>query len=235
MEELDLKEIFNIFWARKAEIAIIIIIAIFVGAIYSFILLKPKYTSSTTVLLTQVNSENKDNDSQITQTDITLNKNLLSTYSKLIESKAVLSRVITELGSIDNLSEDSLKKSIKVSDIADTAMISISVTNKDPNDAAVIANKIAEVFNEKISDIYKINNVYVVDRAEPNAIPSNINHVKDFVIFTFIGIVIACGYVLLTNMLDTTIKTEADIEKVTGLKILSSIPDYDIEVKGGKK
>ena len=33
------------------------------------------------------------------------------------------------------------------------------------------------------------------------------------VIFGFIGIVIACGYVLLINMLDNTVKTEADIEK----------------------
>ena len=37
-------------------------------------------------------------------------------------------------------------------------------------------------------------------------------------------------------MLDTTIKTEEDVEKTTGLLVLTSIPDYNIEVsrKGGR-
>ncbi len=51
----------------------------------------------------------------------------------------------------------------------------------------------------------------------------------------FVGIVIACGYVLLVNMIDNTVKTEADIEKITGLKVLASIPNYDTEAKGGKR
>ena len=37
-------------------------------------------------------------------------------------------------------------------------------------------------------------------------------------------------------MLDNTVKTEEDIEKVTGLVVLTSIPDYETElrnVKGG--
>lgn len=32
-------------------------------------------------------------------------------------------------------------------------------------------------------------------------------------------------------MLDNTIKTEQDVENATGLLILSSIPNYDIELK----
>jgi len=32
-------------------------------------------------------------------------------------------------------------------------------------------------------------------------------------------------------MLDTTIKTEQDVENATGLLVLSSIPNYDMEQK----
>ncbi len=234
MEELDLKELFNIFWERKLEIVLIILICIVVGAVYSYAILKPKYTSYTTLLLTQVTNNNSEDNTSITQTDLTLNSKLVSTYSELIKSNAVLREVIDNLN-IQNLNEESLKNSIKVSAVTDTEMIKISVTNENPNYAEIIANKIAEVFSEKIADIYKINNVYVVDKAEVSEIPSNVNHTKDIVIFTFIGIVVACGYVLLVNMLDNTVKTEADIEKITGLKVLASIPDYDTEVKGGKR
>lgn len=235
MEELDLKELFNIFWQRKLEIATIILIFVIIGAVYTYAILQPKYTSYTTLLLTQVNGNNETgNDTSITQTDLTLNSKLISTYSEIIKRDAVLREVIDDLN-IKNLTEDSLRRSIKVSSISDTEIIKIEVTNENPNYAQMIANKIAEVFSEKITDIYKINNVYVLDKAVVSENPSNINHLKDIVIFAFIGVVIACGYALLANMLDNTVKTEADIEKLTGLTVLATIPDYDTEVKGGKR
>ena len=233
MEELDLKELFNIFWERKLEIIAILLVAIVLGAAYSFFMVEPTYSSHTTLLLTQIKGETEGKES-ITQTDLTLNSNLVSTYSELIKSNAVLRKVINELN-INNLDEESLKESIKVSAVSDTAMIKITVTNKNPNYAELIANKTAEVFSEKIAEIYKIDNVYVVDEAEANNVPNNINHTKDVVIFLFIGAVIACGYVLLINMIDNTVKTEADIEKITGLKVLATIPDYETNAKGGNR
>lgn len=236
MEELDLKELFNIFWQRKLEIVTIILIFVIIGAVYTYAILQPKYTSYTTLLLTQVNGNNEtgNDTTSITQTDLTLNSKLISTYSEIIKRDAVLREVIDDLN-IKNLTEDSLRRSIKVSSISDTEIIKIEVTNENPNYAQMIANKIAEVFSEKITDIYKINNVYVLDKAVVSENPSNINHLKDIVIFAFIGVVIACGYALLANMLDNTVKTEADIEKLTGLTVLATIPDYDTEVKGGKR
>lgn len=235
MEELDLKELFNIFWQRKLEIITIILILMIIGAVYTYALLKPKYTSYTTLLLTQVNSSSEaENNTSITQTDLTLNSNLVSTYSEIIKRDAVLKEVIDDLN-IKSLTEEGLRNSIKVSAISDTEIIKIEVTNENPNYAEMIANKIAEVFSEKITDIYKINNVYILDKAQVSETPSNINHAKDIIIFVFIGVVIACGYVLLANMLDNTVKTEADIEKLTGLTVLATIPDYDSEVKGGKR
>lgn len=235
MEELDLKEIFNIFWQRKLEIITIILIITIIGAVYTYALLKPKYTSYTTLLLTQVSSSSEtENNTSITQTDLTLNSSLVSTYSEIIKRDAVLKEVIDDLN-IKSLTEADLRNSIKVSAISDTEIIKIEVTNENPNYAEMIANKIAEVFSEKITEIYKINNVYILDKAQVSEEPSNINHAKDIIIFAFIGVVIACGYVLLANMLDNTVKTEADIEKLTGLTVLATIPDYDTEVKGGKR
>ena len=92
-----------------------------------------------------------------------------------------------------------------------------------------------------VSEIYNINNIYIVDDAEVSDTPSNIHHSKDVVIFGFLGIVIAVMYVLIANMLDTTIKSAQDIEKISGVTVLASIPIYDLaETKskgrrGGKR
>ena len=213
MEELDLKELFLIFWNRKLEILLITIIALIVGVLYSYFYLTPVYKASTTLILAQSSKTvDKTGDSSITQTDLTLNSKLVSTYSEIMKRKSVLSK--------------------------DTELIEITVKNADPEKAALIANEIAKVFSEKVVEIYNISNIYVLDRAEASNVPCNINHAKDLVIFAFIGLVISVIVCLISNMLDTTIKTEEDVEKATGLMVLTSIPDYNIEnnrKKGGRR
>lgn len=241
MEELDLKELFEIFWSKKVQILLIVLIFAVIGVIYTMGFVTPVYTSSTTLVLATSNGENQsttNTTNSITTTDITLNSKLVSTYSVLVRSKDVLGQVISNLG-ID-ISWESLKNNVTVSAVEDTEVIEISVTDGNPQYAADIANEIANVFSNKVAEIYNINNVHIVDEAETPTGPSNINHTKDVVIFAFIGVVVAVIYVLIANMLDTTIKTADDIERQFKLPVLASIPIYGADMqkkkkKGGKR
>lgn len=231
MDELDLKEIFNIFWNKKIQIFIITMICVIIGAIYSFVLIKPDYSSFTTLVLAKTDGTTTNSTTgSITQSDLTLNQKLISTYSELVKSKSVLRTVISNM-SIDNLTEESLKKSVTVTAVEDTELIKITVRNSNPKDAALIANEIAKVFTEQVTSIYNISNIHVVDQAEVSEGPYNINHAKDLILFAFAGIVIASVYVLIANMLDTTVKTAEDVEKNTGLLVLAQIPEYDFDVR----
>lgn len=235
MEELDLKELFLILWNKISLILLITMIAIAIGVGYSYFFLVPEYKSSTTLVLAQsASSIEQNSDGTLTQADVTLNSKLVSTYSELIKSKSILRQVVSDLNR-DDINEANLKRNISVQAIKDTEVIQITVKNKDANIASQVANKIAEVFSEKVVEIYNISNVYILDRAEPSQTPSNINHIKDIVIFAFGGIVISVALVLLINMLDTSIKTEQDIEKTTDLLILGSIPNYNIESRNKKR
>lgn len=234
MEELDLKELFNMFWNKKLQIILIVLIFMLIGVIYTVGFVNPVYTSSTTLVLASTNANSTTN--TITATDITVNSKLVSTYSEIIKSEDVLSKVIENLNI--SLSEDSIRNQVSVTSVKDTEVIKIAVTNENPTYSAQIANEIAKVFTEKVKEIYNIENVQVLDEAKVSSIPSNINHQKDVVIFTFIGIVIAVIYVLIANMLDTTIKTAEDIEKYFKVPVLASIPMYGTEQKkkkGGKR
>lgn len=230
MEELDLKELFFMFWNKKLEIILITLMFVAVGIGYSYFFVKPEYTSTTSLVLAQSSSSGQTGDGAISATDLTMNSKLVSTYSELIKRKAILGQVCENLN-IPESNIQELRGKIRVNSAKNTEIIEISVTNKDPNKAAAIANEIAKVFGEKIVEIYNISNVYLLDRAEANAVPSNINHMKDVVVFAFIGLVIAAVYVLIANMLDNTIKTEQDVEATTELLVLSSIPNYDVEIK----
>lgn len=236
MEELDLKELFNIFWSRKVYIILITVIFILMGIVYTLTMVKPKYKAETSLLLAKIETSTETGKDSITSTEITLNQKLISTYSELIKKKSVLRPVIENLNL--NVSEEALSKNISIKLSNDTEIIEITVINKYPEDAAAIANEVAKVFTEKVAEYYNINNVNVVDKAEVPDAPYNINHTKDVVTFAFIGIVVSAVYALLANMLDTRIKSSEDIEKHTKLTVLAEIPLYESEItlkKGGRK
>ena len=96
-----------------------------------------------------------------------------------------------------------------------------------------VANEVTKVFADTVSDIYKINNVYIVDSAEESIVPCNVNHIRDILIFCAIGLVISAVYVLVSNMFDTTIKDAEDIETNVELITLVSIPFVTDENKKG--
>lgn len=237
MEEIDLKQLFEMFWNKRAQIILIILIFIVIGIIYSVGFITPMYSSSTTLVLagteTSATDQNQTTEA-ITATDITINSKLVATYSELVKSKNILGQVISNLGI--NVNEEDLRKNVKVTSVEDTELIEITVSNENPEYAAKIANETAEVFKEKIAgEIYKINNVYIVDQATVANTPSNVNYLKDIVIFAFIGAVVAAMYVLILNMLDTTVKTQEDIEASIKLPVLVSIPIYDSDMQKLKK
>ncbi len=222
MEEIDLKEMFNMFWSKKIQIIIIILVFMIGGIIYTSEFTTPMYSSSTTLVLASSEDTENNINTTITATDITINSKLVSTYSELVKSKNILREVINNLKvSVD---EDTLRKHVKVSSVKNTELIEITVEDENPSNAAKIANEIAKVFTEKVKEIYNINNVQIVDEAEISSVPSNINHVKNAIMSIGIGLVIAVIYVIISSMLDTTIKTPEDVETNFNIPVLASIP-----------
>lgn len=228
MEEIDLKEIFNIFWNKKLSIFIIVFLFIILGCVYTLKFTSPIYSSSITLIL--VSSKNEENkNSTITSTDVTVNAKLIATYSKLIESSNVLNEVISNLNM--QIDEDTLRDSVTVTSES-TGLIKITVKNESSEYSAQITNEIAKVFEAKVKELYNINNIQVMDEASIPTEPSNINHKKDVIMFAAIGILIAVIYVIILNILDNTIKSAETIENEFNLPVLASIPNYE---KGGKK
>lgn len=130
MEELDLKTILNMIWAKKGYIILITILFGIIGFAYSYFLVTPLYQASTTLLL--VKSETIDTSSEqqsITQTDLTINQKLVSTYRELIKSKKIIRQVIDNLSI--NMEEEALRKNITVNSFKDTELIEIKVKHRD--------------------------------------------------------------------------------------------------------
>lgn len=236
MEELNLKQLINIIWNGKKYIIITIILSVLLGIGYSYFLVTPKYEASTTLVLAKAEEKATNEISTgITQTDLNLNKNLVSTYRELIRSKTVIRQVMDNL-KITDLKENTLRNNVSVSSVKDTELIEITVRDVNPERATNIANEIAKVFTVHVAEIYNINNVHVIDKAETNNIPYNVHHAKDIFVFVLIGVIFSIVSIIIISLLDTTVKTQEDIKKTTGMLILAEIPEISFDLKvGGRR
>ena len=230
-EEIDLKSIFKMFWDRKVGIVIIILLSIVAGYVYTTFFVSPVYKATSTAILTS-NTETEEGQSAVTQTEVTLNNSLLSTYRGIATSDSVVSKVISNLGL--DISAETLKGEISVTSATNTQIIQIAVENANASLAAKIANEIRSVFTERVAELYDMQNIKPLDDAKVPTTPSNINHTKDIVMFACIGIVLAIIYAIIANLLDNTVKSSSDIEKAVGLNVIAEIPVYEFN-KGRKK
>lgn len=232
MEELDLKEIFWIIWNKKKIVFAVTALLVLLAAIYSFILQTPKYKSTTTVVLTM--SEGEDA-TTVTTNDITLNQKLLGTYVDIVKRDMVIDKVIDNL-QIANLTAAELKAATTVSTKTDTYVIDITVSNENAEYAARIANEIGKVFSEEISEMYKMNNVYILDSAKANSTPYNVKPAKYIGIAFIAGIFISCALIVVMNLFDTTVKSADEIEKALKVPVIAQLAFYDDTLrKGGNK
>lgn len=234
MEELDIIELLYALKDKIKYIVVTVVVFAVMGLIYSKFLVTPMYKSTTTFVLSKTKdstSQSENVDEAITQNDVTLNSKLVSTYSVIIKSKTIAKEVINSLGL--NMTTDQFISSVSVTSKDDTELIQITVSNSDPKLSADIANSLAEVFREKVNEIYKIDNLSIIDVAEPTDAPYNVGTVKNILLFSIIGLVLSCGVIFLIVYFDDTIKDEKDIESLLNTPVIASIPKLEDDEKGG--
>ena len=228
-ETISLQELFKTLRKRLSLIALITAIAITISGVVSFAILTPIYQSSTQILVNQTKEEAT---TPFNAQDIQTNLQLINTYSGIIKSPAILSKVIEEL-KLDT-TPAALNNSITVNSVQNSQIITIDVQNEDPAKAVAIANTTASVFQEEIVTLMNVDNVNILAPAEMAETPSPVkpDPKLNMAIAAVIGLMIGVGIAFLLEYLDTTMKTEQDIEDVLGLPILgliSPIPDADLK------
>lgn len=138
-----------------------------------------------------------------------------------------------------DLSVDQLKSMVSISNQQNSQVFSIDVKAKNAEEAAAVANTVADSFKNKIGDFMKINNVSIIDSAKVNNTPvaPNTN------LFSLAGLVLLGGLtfliVLVKELSDTTIKSPNEVSQLFGLTNLGAlghikkIEKFDMSVNTG--
>lgn len=223
--EIDLMTVIKAFLSRiKLIVAIVIIFALITTLISVFIQQK-KYTASVRFYV----SNNKDVISQnLDSSDIDASTKLVPTYAELLKSKAVIADVIDETKL--KCSVDQLMAMINVNMITDTQMLVLNVTANNPDDAFIIANAVADIAPEKITEIMNGSVIKIVDYADKPTSQSSPNVLKNIIFGIMLGLIFSFILIILLEISDSTIKSEDDIRDMfPNIPIIGIIPNISAE------
>ncbi|HGQ6006036.1 TPA: capsular polysaccharide biosynthesis protein [Streptococcus pneumoniae] len=220
--EIDVFQLFKTLWQRKLMILLVALVTSAGAFAYSTFIVKPEYTSTTRIYVVNRNQGDKPG---LTNQDLQAGTYLVKDYREIILSQDALEKVATNL-KLD-MPAKTLASKVQVAVPADTRIVSISVKDKQPEEASRIANSLREVVAEKIVAVTGVSDVTTLEEARPATTPSSPN-VRRNSLFGFLGgAVVTVIAVLLIELLDTRVKRPEDVEDVLKIPLLGLVPDFD--------
>ena len=220
--EIDVVQMLKVLWKRKLFIALAAIVAGAIAFAYSSFVVKPEYTSTTRIYVVNRNQADKPG---LTNQDLQAGSYLVKDYREIILSQDVLEKVATNL-KLD-MPAKTLASKVQVTVPADTRIVSISVKDKQPEEASRIANSLREAAAEKIIAVTRVSDVTTLEEARPATTPSSPNVRRNTLFGFFGGAVVTVITVLLIELLDTRVKRPEDVEDVLQIPLLGVVPALD--------
>ena len=214
--EIDVLSLLRTIWRKKFLILLTAILTTGLAFAYSAFLATPQYDSTTRLYVV---NQSSDNGAGITNQDLQAGSFLVKDYKEIILSQDVLKNVTTTLG----ITED-IKDKITVTIPTDTRILSITVRDSDPNQAATIANTLRDEAAKKIIEVTKVSDVTTLEAALPAENPSTPQTKRNLVLGFVAGAFLATALVLVLEVLDDRVKRPQDIEEGLGMTLLGVVP-----------
>ena len=215
--EIDLVELLGVILHNLWIIIVSGVIVAAAALLVSYFIITPKYESVTKIYVIS-----KTNADTMTYSDLQAGSTLTKDYKELVKSRPVLEEVLAETG-IDVELKD-LEEQITVEVPTDTRIVSITVEDKDPYEARIIADSVRIAASKHIQEVMDTEAVNVVEEASLPIEKSSPSILKNTAIGYAVGLFLAIAIVMINYIMDDTIKTPDDVEKFLGVSVLGSIP-----------
>lgn len=216
--QIDLSELFKLIKKHLKLIIIFMLVGIILVGSYTTFMVDKKYSSQGTVLL-----KADVVDGAIDSRQLVSNNSMIANYIKLLQGNNIQDKIAKNL----DISKGIVRSSLQISNTEDTQIIEITATTTDAGLSKRIVDETIKVFTETVKEMLDISNIIIVDNAEINAYPVSPSLQKNMFLGAVGGIVIALGYILLTYLLDSKIKTPEVAEQVLDLPVLGMVPYFE--------
>lgn len=147
---------------------------------------------------------------------------LVNTYIRMLDTNTFYTKLATELNTPDELSKMISYKSDETTEVFD-----VSVVSESPTESKVIADTIAEVAPETISNLKSNAKLKVCDEAQLPTKPSSPSLSRNVIIAFAIGLLLALVVSFIRHFLDKKIKYDDEMTTILDIPVLAAIPSFD--------
>ena len=218
-EEIEI-DLLQLWYAVRHRIWLVLLAGFIVAdiafAITKF-LISPMYSSSSTMLV--VTKET----TLSSLADLQLGSQLTNDYEILITSRPVLQQTIQELDL--DMTYNSLREAITISNPNDSRMLIISTLQPDPELAKKVVDTLASISSEYIAEKMEVTAPKIIEEGEVPIMQSSPSLLRNTAIGGILGILAAVFLICVAVILNDSIQTEDDIERYLQLPVLAVVPD----------
>lgn len=223
---MELKDYLRVVRKRWVTIVVTTLIVVGLAAVWTATQTK-QYTSSTQFFVSVSGS-----DTAQLQQGSTFTQERVKSYAQLLKTPRALTPVVEELG--DDTSTSDLADQLTITTPPETVILDVSVTDTDPAHAQEIANAVGETFPEVVSQVERPEGsqkaspikVSLVKPASTSDTPTSPVPARNLALGLLLGLLLGLGLALLRHLLDTTVRTDDDIEEITEEPIIGAV-HYD--------
>lgn len=223
-QEIDLLEVFYVLWRKVWILLVSLVTGVVLSGAITVLLITPQYEAQSEIYILSKTT------SITSLADLQIGASLAADFQIIATTREVVVPVMEELG-IQERYEDFVQ-TIEVTNPTNSHMLEITVTNEDPQLAAMICNSLADQLRIRIADVMSTDTPSSVSDAVVPENPSSPNLVVNCVIGGLVFFVVAAAIILISHFMDDTIKDEEDVKRYLGLDTLAAIPMEHFENDG---
>ena len=221
--EIDLQKLLMAY-LRKWWLILLCGLVVAGGALlYTVKFITPLYQASVSVYVN--NGSNNQPVDYVTSSNLDASQKLVNTYINIAKSDRVLDLVVEKLNGDYTVKE--LREMFSAAQVDKTEIFRIYITSPSPEEAARVANVMAEVAPGEISNLIEGSSARIIDYAKVPEQRHSPSYKKNTMMGGLIGCVLAVAYLTMLFLLDVRIRDDEDLTSLTDLPILGQIPNID--------
>lgn len=222
---LNLQDYAKLLRARWVTVCVTILVVV-LGAIALTLITTPLYQASTRLFVSATTGGASATD--LYQGNRLSQERVLS-YTQLLMGETIAQRTVDKLGL--DMTAGELRDHVKANAKSDTVLIDVAVTDESPIRARDIANALSDEFVVMVRELETPEDgsrpgarVVVEQRASIPTSPVSPKKTRNIIAGLGLGLILGVGLALLRDRLDNTVKSRGDVEEITSVGLVGTIP-----------